>query len=211
MLRYLWTHRCRPPLFSIPFLKAWAKRVLTLSSMLRMVRKRRRLLRGGASIGPDSCVGDATVEGKFAFLAVGNGTWIGRANLMLHDRIEIGSCVCINDGVTILTASHDIRDPKWGQISKPVVIEDFAWIATGATLLPGVRIGRGAVVGAGAVVSRDVPAHAVAAGNPAVVREARRSRDLSYNPVQFLAFQDAWLGKAVSGRMAADPSDAPST
>ena len=54
-------------------------------------------------------------------------------------------------------------------------------------------------------------AHAVAAGNPAVVREARRSRDLSYNPVRFLAFQDAWLGKAVSGRMAADPSDAPST
>jgi maltose O-acetyltransferase len=114
---------------------------------------------------------------------------------MLHDRIEIGSCVCINDGVTILTASHDIRDPKWGQISKPVVIEDFAWIATGATLLPGVRIGRGAVVAAGAVVSRDVPPYATATGNPATIREEKRTKDLRYSPVRFLAFQDAWLGK----------------
>jgi len=69
---------------------------------------------------------------------------------MLHDEVRIGSHVCINDGVVILTASHDVNDPHWRAVTKPVVIDDYAWIATGATILPGVRIGRGAVVGASA-------------------------------------------------------------
>ena len=114
---------------------------------------------------------------------------------MLHDTVEIGSCVSINDGVVILTASHDIKDPEWRQVSKPVRIGDFAWIATGATILPGVQIGSGAVIGAAAVVSKDVPAYAAAVGNPAVIRENKRTLELRYNPVRFLAFQDAWLGK----------------
>ena len=211
MFRFLWRHRCRPALLSREFFKSWAKRVMTLPSLLQMGFARTLLILRGASVGEDSIIGKVEVTGRAELLRVGCSSFIGRAKFAVHDRVEIGSNVCINDGVTILTASHAVDDPAWGQITKPVVIEDYAWIAVGAMILPGVRIGRGAVVGAGAVVSRDVPAHAVAAGNPAVVREARRSRDLSYNPVQFLAFQDAWLGKAVSGRMAADPSDAPST
>ncbi len=211
MLRFLWFHRSRPPLFSVEFLKTWAKRVLTAPGLVRMTFSRMRLVRRGASIGEDSCIGKVEVTGKLRMLSVGCSTFIGRVKIAVHDRVAIGSNVCINDGVLILTATHSVSDPSWGQVTKPIIIEDYAWIAVGALILPGVRIGRGAVVGAGAVVSRDVPAHAVAAGNPAVVREARRSRDLSYNPVRFLAFQDAWLGKAVSGRMAADPSDAPST
>lgn len=195
MLRYLWTHRCRSPLFSHPFFKDWAKRLLTLPSMLRIGATRRSLVRRGACIGADSCIGQADIQGKVELLKVGNATSIGRASIMLHDRIEIGSSVCINDGVTILTASHDIRDPKWGHLCQPVEIEDFAWIATGATLLPGVRIGRGAVVGAFAVVSKDVPPYAVATGNPAVIRKNQRTKDLAYIPVRFLAFQDAWHGK----------------
>jgi len=58
------------------------------------------------------------------------------------------------------------------EVAKPIVIEDNVWLGGGAILLPGVRIGRNAVVGAGAVVTRSVPANTVVAGNPArVIRE----------------------------------------
>jgi maltose O-acetyltransferase len=57
-------------------------------------------------------------------------------------------------------------------VARPIVIEDKVWIGGGAILLPGVRIGRNAVVGAGAVVTRSVAANVVVAGNPArVIRE----------------------------------------
>jgi maltose O-acetyltransferase len=157
-----------------------------------------RLGWGGASVGEDSCVGGAEVTGKRNLLRVGRSTFIGCVRIALHDRVEIGSNVCINDGAQILTASHDVRDASWGRISKPVVIEDYAWIATDSLILPGVRIGRGAVIGAGAVVGKDVPANAVAVGNPLVIREGQRSSNLAYNPVRLLAFQDAWLGKVAT-------------
>jgi len=195
MLRFLWFHRSRPPLFSVEFLRTWAKRVLTAPSLVRMTVSRMRLVRRGALIGEDSCLGAVKVMGKAGLLSVGRSSFIGQAKIAVHDRVEIGSNVCINDGVLILTASHSVDDPLWGPITKPVVIGDYAWIAVGAMILPGVRIGRGAVVGAGAVVSKNVPDYAVATGNPAIIREGRRTRKLTYTPVRFLAFQDAWLGK----------------
>lgn len=93
-----------------------------------------------------------------------------------------------------MSASHCLDDPGWGMFSKPITIDDYAWIAVGALILPGVRIGRGAVVGAGAVVSRDVPAFAVATGNPARILENRRIRQLDYSPVNSLAGFRAWCG-----------------
>ena len=86
------------------------------------------------------------------------------------NRIIIGNYVMIGPNVTIVTPDHT-RDPEGrrnvGTVSKPVIIEDDAWIGTGAIILPGVRIGRGAIVGAGAVVTKDVPAGTTAVGNPA--------------------------------------------
>jgi maltose O-acetyltransferase len=81
----------------------------------------------------------------------------------------------IGPSVQIYTAAHEIqaeaRIQGW-EVAKPIMIEDNVWIGGGAILLPGVRIGRNAVVGAGAVVSRSVPANTVVAGNPArVIRE----------------------------------------
>ncbi|MEI7820615.1 MAG: acyltransferase [Verrucomicrobiota bacterium] len=182
-------------MLSVGFLKTWAKRVLTFPGMAKMTISRLRLVRRGASVGEDSCIGKTRVTGKARLLSVGRSSFIGQAKIAVHDRVEIGSNVCINDGVLILTASHSVDDPLWGPITKPVVIGDYAWIAVGAMILPGVRIGRGAVVGAGAVVSKNVPDYAVATGNPAIIREGRRTRKLTYTPVRFLAFQDAWLGK----------------
>ncbi len=106
----------------------------------------------------------------------------------------IGCNVCINDGAKLLTASHDLKDTKWRSFAEGIIIDDFAWVATDATILPGVRIGKGAVVGAGAVVARDVPDFAVAIGNPAQVRENARERSLDYSPVRSQAVSNAWLG-----------------
>lgn len=114
--------------------------------------------------------------------------------MQLHAPVRIGARVCINDGVEIMTGSHDLADPEWRMYVRPVVIEDYAWVATGATILPGVTIGEGAVVGAKAVVRESVPARAVVAGNPAVFIQKMRPAGLNYDPTQFLAFQEAWLG-----------------
>jgi maltose O-acetyltransferase len=91
------------------------------------------------------------------------------------NEVRIGNHVMIGPGVQIYTAAHDLqaeaRNQGW-EVAEPIVIEDNVWLGGSAILRPGVRVGRNAVVGAGAVVSRDVPANTVVAGNPArVIRD----------------------------------------
>jgi acetyltransferase-like isoleucine patch superfamily enzyme len=81
--------------------------------------------------------------------------------------LVIGQNVSISPEVAILTASHQADDPEFPVETRPVTIEDHVWIGTRATILPGVRLGRGCVVAAGAVVTRDVPPLAVVGGVPA--------------------------------------------
>jgi maltose O-acetyltransferase len=81
----------------------------------------------------------------------------------------------IGPNVQIYTAAHDLqakaRNQGW-EVAKSITVEDNVWIGGSAILLPGVKIGENAVVGAGAVVSRNVPANTIVAGNPArVIRE----------------------------------------
>jgi len=91
------------------------------------------------------------------------------------NEVHIGHHVMIGPGVQIYTAAHDLRAETRNQgweVARPIVIEDNVWIGGSAILLPGVTIGRNAVVGAGAVVTRSAPANAIVAGNPArVIRE----------------------------------------
>jgi maltose O-acetyltransferase len=95
------------------------------------------------------------------------------------NEVRIGDHVMIGPSVQIYTAAHLLQaEPRNRdlEVAKPVVIDDNVWVGGAAVLLPGVRIGRNAVVGAGAVVSRDVPANTVVAGNPArVIREIEQS------------------------------------
>jgi len=87
-----------------------------------------------------------------------------------NSEVRIGHHAMIGPGVQIYTAAHplraDDRNEGW-EVAKPVAIEDNVWIGGSAILLPGVTIGRNAVVGAGAVVTRSVPPDTVVAGNPA--------------------------------------------
>jgi maltose O-acetyltransferase len=91
------------------------------------------------------------------------------------NQVRIGNHVMIGPHVQIYTPAHEMQAAARNrglEVAKPVVIEDNVWIGGGAILLPGVRVGCNAVVGAGAVVTRDVPVNTVVAGNPArVIRE----------------------------------------
>lgn len=85
-------------------------------------------------------------------------------------RVTFGNGVSVGHDVTIVTANHDSSDPSFraGALQpKPVTIGNGVWICAHAKLLPGVRIGDGAVIGAGAVVSRDVAPNTFVAGVPA--------------------------------------------
>jgi maltose O-acetyltransferase len=87
-------------------------------------------------------------------------------------KITIGDDVQIGPNVQLLTATHPIepapRRAKW-EGSKPITLHDNVWLGGGVIVCPGVTIGENTVVGAGAVVTRDLPANVVAVGNPARV------------------------------------------
>jgi maltose O-acetyltransferase len=124
---------------------------------------------------------DSIIEPPF-YCAYGQNIYIGDhvylnvlCTILDCNKVEIGHYVMIGPNVQIYTAAHmlqaESRIQGW-EVAKSVVIEDNVWIGGGAILLPGVRVSRNAVVGAGAVVTRDVPANTVVAGNPArVIRE----------------------------------------
>jgi acetyltransferase-like isoleucine patch superfamily enzyme len=84
--------------------------------------------------------------------------------------ITVGSRVLIAAGAAIVSVGHPIRPPRWGvTIGNPIVIGDEVWIGINAVVLPGVTIGEGAIVAAGAVVTKDVPPYSIVAGVPAKV------------------------------------------
>lgn len=136
---------------------------------------------GSIELGDDVYVGHCAILKGYHknAMRVGAGTWIGQ-QCFFHSAggITIGSNVGIGPAVKILTSAHELGRLDLPILHSPVrfapvTIEDGADIGTGAILLPGVTVGRGAQVGAGAVVTRDVPAFAVAAGNPARVLRSR--------------------------------------
>ncbi|HDZ43777.1 hypothetical protein LCGC14_0239280 [marine sediment metagenome] len=110
---------------------------------------------------------------------IGDWVYIGPgARMSGSGGLSIGSNIAIGPDVTIFTSSHRYDGGDWipfgPEVDKrPVRIEDHVWIGGRAVILPGVTIGEGAVVAAGAVVTKDVPPSAVVAGNPAAVIKQR--------------------------------------
>lgn len=106
-------------------------------------------------------------------------------NLVIVDDIEvyIGNNVMIAPNVTISATGHPI-DPETRitgkQFSIPVTIEDNVWIGSNSVILPGVKIGRNSVIGAGSVVTKDVPGNVVAVGNPCRVLREINERDKEF-------------------------------
>ena len=90
-------------------------------------------------------------------------------------RLSIGNNVDIAQETAIWTLEHDAHDDHHRAVGAPVTIEDYVWIGHRAIILPGVHIGRGAVVAAGAVVVRDVSSMTIVGGVPAKLIGQRRS------------------------------------
>lgn len=194
---YLWQNRDKPPMFSHIWLKCWAKRILTFPNLVTILKTNLSLKMSGSKIDDVVIISNkAKIEGKLNLLTIGKFTCIGEVHIAIHADVKVGSFVVINDGVKLLTASHDVNDSSWGTIAKNITIDDYAWIATDATILLGVHIGRGAVVGAGAVVSKDIPAYGICVGNPAKLINKQRVKQLNYNPVHLVACCGAWLGNS---------------
>ena len=100
--------------------------------------------------------------------------FFGNVNLTLVDDVEIriGDGVMIGPGVTLTTTGHPVHPDlrvDFRRFSRPIVLEDRVWIGSNAVVLPGVRIGYGSVIGAGSVVTHDVPPMCVAVGVPSRV------------------------------------------
>ena len=133
------------------------------------------------SIGTNTYIGHHSLlkghpQGK---MTIGENTWIGQ-EVFFHSagNLRIGNEVGIGPRVMILTSSHEEAGRNLAILHSPlkfapVVIEDHADIGIGAIVLPGVTVGKGAQVGAGSVVTKNVPAYAVVAGNPARILRIR--------------------------------------
>ncbi len=92
-----------------------------------------------------------------------------------NGRVEFGRHIAMGDDVTIITQNHKYEEDHYdGFIVQDVIIGSNVWIGDRVIILPGVKIGNHAIVGAGAVVTKDVPDYAVVGGNPARVIKDRK-------------------------------------
>ena len=140
---------------------AWALVVEPLQrSVLCPPSVRTHILRAfGASLGTGALIRHGVRIHWPWKLTVGEDSWIGVGAWLLNlEPIDIGSDVCISQEAMLCTGSHRADDPAFEFDNAPIRIADGAWIALRATVLRGVTVGEGAVVGATALVTRDVPA-----------------------------------------------------
>lgn len=121
-------------------------------------------------------IGQGSIIGDHAFLD-------GRDKLIIGDHTDIASCVMI------LNSEHDINSEDFRATSAPVEIGDYVFIGPRAIILPGVKIGKGAVVAAGAVVTKDVGEFQIVGGVPAEVIGERKVKELHYKLGRARLFQ----------------------
>jgi acetyltransferase-like isoleucine patch superfamily enzyme len=139
----------------LPHIPFWAWRRMTLK-MLRM------------KIGYKSFIMKKNYFMSPNHLTIGNYSHINRGcTIDARGGITIGDNVSISHNVCLMTGGHDMNTPNFKGLYLPITIADYAWLGVGCTILNNVRIGRGAVVCAGAVVTKDVDDYAVVGGVPA--------------------------------------------
>ena len=157
-------------------------------------RRIRRVSGNHLRIGDQSIVhAEINFEERGGKVQIGSRTFIGRSNLVCYRSISIGDDVIMSWGITVVDHdSHSVEWEKrrkdvcdwtrgrkdWNHISNaPIVISDKAWIGFNVSILKGVTVGEGAVIGACSVVTRDIPAYSLAVGNPAkVIRSLSESQ-----------------------------------
>ena len=115
-------------------------------------------------------------------ISIGEGSYLNfNCNFVDDGKITIGRSVMFGPAVTIATVGHPIcPDMRGYMYTVPVHIGDNCWIGAAVTICPGVSIGENTVIGAGSVVTQDIPANCVAAGNPCKVIREIDERDKKY-------------------------------
>lgn len=144
----------------------------------------------GMKIGPNSTLHVGCRFFDPAGISIGEGTVIGdRCFLDGRAKLTIGNHVDIASEVMIYNSEHDFDSEDFHATHAPVEIGDYVFIGPRAIILPGVKVGKGAIVAAGAVVTKDVPDFAIAGGVPAKVIGERQNRDLHYKLGRARLFQ----------------------
>ncbi len=145
-------------------------RGLQLEGPIRLTSPQRIRVGAHVRLGKDVVLG-AWPEGR---LSIGEHTYIGRWSIVLaHQSVTIGDDCLIAPGCHITDVNHGMaageRMRNQALVSRPVCIGNDVWMGAGCSVLPGVTIGDGAVIGARAVVTRDLPPNAIAVGTPAKI------------------------------------------
>jgi len=131
----------------------------------------------GCAINPISSNLNGTfyTDSSEAQIIIGNNVGMSSTRMWIHDRLIIGNNVKIGGGVLLIdTDCHPMnyevrRTSNAGTESAPIVIEDDVWVGAQSIILKGVTIGARSIIGAGSVVTKDIPADCIAAGNPCKV------------------------------------------
>ena len=134
----------------------------------------------GASVGDNTTINMSQYILNPKNLKIGEGTHINRGCLLdARGGCYIGDNVSISYRVSLMTGSHDCNSKVFSGVYLPIFIDDYVWIGVGAIVLQGVKIGKGAVIAAGSVVTKDIEPYSIVAGAPAKVI-GKRNPDLDY-------------------------------
>lgn len=151
-------------------------------SIHNMYGWRRFLLRlFGANIGKNVQIRSSA---KFTYpwkVEIGDYSWIGN-NVEFYslDNIQVGNHCIVSQNSYLCTGSHDLQDPTFSLITKPIIIKDGAWVASDVFVYPGVIIHEMAVAGARSTVTKDIPANEIHAGSPAKFLKERFPKEVAH-------------------------------
>ncbi len=162
----------------------YTRRSVYVSANVRIVKMKGCILQidHDSSIGHGSLLYISGQDGKNEALFIGHNTAINEYNNIraTGGSIYIGNYCQIAEFCTLVASNHEtetvkcMTEEKWNTAKTGIVVEDDVWIGANAVILPGVKIGTGAVVGAGSVVTRNVEPYSIVGGNPAKMIRMRK-------------------------------------